>query len=75
MPLNDKALDYLESQIPELAQAAIRQAYWAALATGNSVLISDQGFLYEVFPDGSRRQGRAITPPTPVTIGTKFNCS
>jgi hypothetical protein len=43
MKLNEKELDYLEEHIPELAEAAFKQAYWAALASGSSVLVSEDG--------------------------------
>lgn len=55
MGLSEKALDYLEEHIPELAEVAFKQAYWAALASGSSVLVSENGSLVEVFPDGQRK--------------------
>ncbi len=51
--LDEKTIEYLEQHIPELAEAATLQAYWQTLASGNSVLISDNGVLKEIFPDGS----------------------
>ncbi len=45
MGLSDKALDYLEEHIPELAEVAFKQAYWAALASGSSVLMSENAIL------------------------------
>jgi hypothetical protein len=53
MQISEKALDYLESHIPELALAATKQAYWQALASGSSVLISQGTYIIEVFPDGT----------------------
>jgi hypothetical protein len=52
---NEKAIDYLEEHIPELAEAAVKQAYWQALASGSSVLISENGIIKEVFPDGTSK--------------------
>lgn len=52
---NEKVIDYLEQQIPELAAAATKSAYWQALASGSSVLISENGEIIEVFPDGTRK--------------------
>ena len=69
--IEEKELDHLEQHIPELAQAAVTQAYWQALAAGSSVLESDNGIIYEVFPDGTRKVVKTIEPPTPVTIGEK----
>jgi hypothetical protein len=70
--LTDKELDYLEKHIPELAEVAFKQAYWAALASGSSVLISENGNLVEVFPDGERKIIKPLPPSTPVTKGQKM---
>jgi len=34
MTLNEESISFLEEHIPELADAAFKQAYWAALASG-----------------------------------------
>lgn len=52
---NEKIIDYLEEQIPELAAAAAKIAYWQALASGSSVLVSEKGEIVEIFPDGTRK--------------------
>jgi hypothetical protein len=70
--LSEKALDYLEAHIPELAEAAFKQAYWAALASGSSVLIAENGSLVEVFPDGKREFKEKLPSWTPVTRGQKL---
>ena len=72
MALSEKALDYLEEHIPELAEVAFKQAYWAALASGSSVLISENGSLVEVFPDGTRKFIKKLPAWTPVKRGQKF---
>lgn len=36
--INEASLDFLESHTPELADAAFKQAYWQALASGSGVL-------------------------------------
>ncbi len=54
MENNEKAIDYLEEHIPELAEAAVKQAYWQALASG-SVLVSENIVIKEVFPDGTSK--------------------
>lgn len=72
MGLSEKELDYLEKHIPELAEVAFKQAYWAALASGSTVLLSENGNLVEVFPDGSRKVIKPLPPPTPVSIGQKL---
>ena len=41
MKPDEKAIDYLEEHIPEMAEAAVKQAYWQVLASGASVFISE----------------------------------
>ena len=53
--LDDKTLDFLEQQIPDLMAAAITVAYNDALARGESVLQVEGDNLVEQFPDGSKR--------------------
>lgn len=55
MSLTEESMRFLEEQIPELAEAAVRQAYWDALNSGSSVLEYEEGALVEIFPDGSRK--------------------
>ena len=63
MTLNDKTLDYLEQHLPELMATATKQAYWQTLASGQSVLIAEDGNLIEVFPDGTKQVIKAIAKP------------
>jgi hypothetical protein len=49
----EKSIEYLEKHIPEMAEVAVKQAYWQALASGSSVLVSENGEINEVFPDGT----------------------
>jgi hypothetical protein len=72
MDLSEEALDYLEKHIPELAELAFRQAYWSALASGSSLLVSEQGSLVEVFPDGTRKFIKKLLPWIPVKRGQKL---
>ncbi len=69
MTLSEEELNYLEEHIPELAKAAFTQAYWAALASGSSVLMSENGNLVEIFPSGKRKIIKPLPPSTKVTIG------
>lgn len=71
MSIQEEAIQYLEAHIPELAESAVTQAYWQALASGSSVLESENGVIYEVFPDGTRKPVKTIEPPTPVPVGEK----
>ncbi|ADB40659.1 hypothetical protein [Spirosoma linguale] len=67
MVLSDKAVDYLEQQIPELVSIATRQAYWQTLASGDSVLVAENGQIIEVKPDGSRTYVKTVDKPKAVT--------
>lgn len=69
MPHSEKTMRFLEEHIPELAQSAVTQAYWQALASGSSVLQSENGAIFEVFPDGTRKLIKTTTPPSVVAIG------
>lgn len=69
MPTSEESMQFLEEHIPELAQSAVTQAYWQALAAGNSVLQSDNGAIYEVFPDGTRQLIKTTPPPVEVAVG------
>jgi hypothetical protein len=69
--MQEREIQYLEEHIPELAESAVSQAYWQSLAAGNSVLESENGIIYERFPDGSSRIVKEIEPPTHVAIGAR----
>jgi hypothetical protein len=68
---NEQSMQFLEDHIPDLADAAFTQAYSQALAMGSSVLKVEQGVIFEIFPDGSRKFIKQISPTIPVTLGQK----
>lgn len=68
----DKTIDYLEMQIPGLSAAAVDVAYWRALATGQTVLVSYDDGIYQVFPDGTRQLIKTTEPPLSVPVGTRI---
>jgi hypothetical protein len=72
MTLSEEAMSFLEEHIPDLANAAFKQAYWAALASGSSVLISQNGALVEVFPNGKHKFIKHLAPPIPVIPGQRL---
>jgi hypothetical protein len=72
MKLKEEEINYLEEHIPELAAVAFKQAYWAALASGSSVLMSEDGNLVEIFPDGHRRIIKPLAPRIAVKRGQRF---
>jgi hypothetical protein len=69
--LNDREIDSLESQFPAASGIAFSNARALVLASGQSVLQSEGGVIYEVFPDGNRRFVKTVEPPSPVIAGSK----
>ena len=72
MTLSEEEISFLEEHIPELANVAFKQAYWAALASGSSVLVSENGDLVEVFPNGKHKFIKHLPPATPVIRGQRL---
>jgi hypothetical protein len=70
--MSDQDIQNLESQFPAASGSAFAAAREQALASGQSVLQSKQGVIYEVFPDGTRKRVKDIEPPTPVMPGRKI---
>lgn len=69
MSLSEEEMSFLEDHIPELASVAFKQAYWAALASGSSVLMKEDGKLVEIFPDGKKKVIKDLPPSIRVTRG------
>lgn len=65
--LNEKQIDFLEKQIPIMAEYATKQAYIETLASGDKVMIAENGNLVEIYPDGSRKIVKEIAKPIKVT--------
>ena len=72
MNMTEESMRFLEEHIPDLADAAVKQAYWQALATGSSVLVSEEGALVEIFPDGTRKVLKQLEPQTSCTVGQRL---
>lgn len=66
---DEKIIDYLEKHIPEMAQAAVKLACWQALASGSSVLISENSVINEIFPDGAVKFVKNIAPTATAETG------
>ena len=62
----------LESEFPALSGQAFAAARARVLASGQSVLQSENGIIYEVFPDGRRMVVKEIEPPTLVEPGSRI---
>jgi hypothetical protein len=68
--MSDHDIQILENQFPALSGSAFAAARNQVLASGQSVLESKDGVIYEVFPDGRRVEIKRIEPPTPVVNGS-----
>ena len=63
--MSDQDIQRLESQFPAVSGSAFAAAREQTLASGQSVLQSEQGMIYEVFPDVTRNLVKKISPPHP----------
>jgi hypothetical protein len=72
VPNQENNIEELERRFPTLAGAAFAAARARVLAAGLSVLESDQGRLYEVFPDGRRVLVKIIEAPMPNIPGRRI---
>lgn len=70
--MSDQDIQQLENQFPATSGAAFAAAREKVLASGQSVLQSLDGVIYEVFPNGSRVAVKKIEPPTSVKPGSIY---
>ena len=72
-PINEQQLDLLESSFPAASGVAFSMAFQQAVAAGLDVLVSENGAIFQVSPDGSRQFVKEIPPPIPAEPGQKFS--
>lgn len=72
MTEQDKNIENLEIAFPAASGSAFAHARERVLDAGLSVLQSEGGVIYEIFPDGRRREVKRIEPPTKVVAGSKL---
>lgn len=72
MPERVNQLEILENQFPAASGLAFVAARERVLASGQSVLQSEGGVIYEVFPDGRRVAVKQIEPPISDVCGRKI---
>jgi len=70
--MSDQEIENLEAQFPAASGSAFAAARDRVLESGQSVLQSQDGFIYEVFPDGRRVIFKKIEPPALVVSGVTF---
>lgn len=68
--MSDPDIQKLETQFPSLSGVAFAEARQRVLASGQSVLQSEKGVIFEVFPDGHRITVKTIDPPRQVAAGS-----
>lgn len=68
--MSEEEMVRLEEEFPPTAWKAFKAARERALASGASVLETQDCVIYEVFPDGSRKKVMEIDPPTYVPVDT-----
>jgi hypothetical protein len=73
MPDQNNHIEILESRFPECSGPAFLEARNIVLKSGQSVLQSEGGVIYEVFPDGRRIPVKQIDPPTNDIYGRKIS--
>ncbi len=70
--MSDPDIQILESQFPAVSGQAFASARQQVLASGQSVLQSEGGFVVRVYPDGRKEVVNEIEPPTRVKSGTIY---
>jgi len=70
--MSDQDIQQLEDQFPAVSGSAFAAARQRVLASGQSVLQSQGGTIYEVFPDGHRVAVKQVEPPSYFVSGSVF---
>lgn len=65
-------IERLESEFPATSETVFADAQAKAIASGQSILISENGGLYEVMPTGEKRFLKKVAPPVDVVRGSKI---
>ena len=68
----EQRIEQLELSFPAASGVAFSNAYDQAIHAGLSVMVSEDGAIYEVFPDGQRKLVKTIAPPSVSQPGQKF---
>ncbi len=72
MAVSEDDIQKLENKFPAASGSAFAAACEQVLASGQSILVSERGIIYRVFPDGRREVVKQIEPPMAVVAGVKF---
>ena len=72
MKHSEQTIDFLENYIPEIAEIATQQAFWEALNSGNGVVIAQNGYIVELFSDGTKNMLGELPARVSVVKGQKI---
>jgi len=72
MANDDQKIETLETQFPAISGSAFMKARELVLASGQSVLQTCNGIIYEVFPDGRSKPVKRVEPPVHIIPGSTF---
>ena len=72
LPIDERQMERLESSFPAASGVAFANAYQQAVQAGLTVLVSEDGVLFDVFPDGQRKAIKNIAPPSITRPGQKL---
>ena len=72
MTKEEQQLEEQDQSIPSLSGQAFASAYTRAIQSGHSVLVSDEGIIYRISPDGKRTLVKRIEAPTAVKKGSRI---
>ncbi len=68
--MSDQDIKQLEEQFPSVSASAFAEARERVLRSGQSILQSENGIIYRVFPDGRREEVKKIDQPAQVVLGS-----
>jgi hypothetical protein len=70
-PMSEESMQRMEAHIPELADSAVKRAYYQALTISGKVLEARNGQLVETTAEGQIRVIRNLAKPFAVQPGTR----
>ncbi|MBS0633220.1 MAG: hypothetical protein JSS11_15020 [Verrucomicrobia bacterium] len=69
--MSEESIRLLEAQVPTLSGVAFAEARQLVLESGQSVLQSENGVIYKIFPDGAKVRIKEVEPQS-VVSGSRF---
>ena len=72
MAYSNKAIEKMERSIPEKAAKAVKVAYKQAINSGQPVLVSSHGALFEIVLGEYRKEVKRLPARIQIQKGTRF---